>query len=417
MKKTFYKYIFVLVLLCVASAPLFSIDYTYGVDIETSDALGIYYSNQRRVTPWFDIAFPEIGGWSVQGQASAIVRFNPKYDLYRPIFDLDLLRVRTPILPFCYGSAQFEIGRITVQDTRGLIMHQKADGIALHISIPRIIMDLSVTYTGLLNYYTSPIMLSKDDITEVSEKMDKYYGKAARRLVGQWSTIFPQFIGRADVHGDLIGQIDLRQKLQDWKIEEEKEVLELVDSAYFALGINGPFANSNKWYYNADLVVEGLMRRTKSKTHSFAGFYAEAGVQFFPKHNMLLELGVQYGTPEKEGISSYRPITYMAAGNSYAGGYNDLIKPALSFKWKPNSRFTFDTSIASFITPYKVEKLDKAGWEKNYRYTEFSIGGTGVIAEDLRLRLDLSYGYGFSNISVKEKEFDLALRLKCNISL
>lgn len=413
MKKFSLVCVFIL-LLSVFGQNLFAVDFDYGFDLETTDAIGLTYSYQRRLTPWVDIRFPELNGLRIAMQGSIYVRFNPKVDMFRPIADIDMFSIQTPKFPFCHGDVSFEFGRIQMMDVRGLIINQKVDGAAIHIAIPGLIMDFYGGYIGFQNYYTSSVMLSLDDYSEISKRSDKLYGLAARRAVFSWSTLFPEFIGRADVHGDMVAQIDMRKKIQELEFVEKKEVQELIDSAYVSAGINGPFYNSSKWYYNADFVVEAISRRTSKKSESYFAAFLNAGVQYFIKPNLQLSARVQYGTPNDIGISEYRPISYKAAGVFYEGSYNNIIKEDLTLKWKVSDNWLLDAAFYAFIAPRKITKFDRENFEKIYRYTEFSIGLTGVVANDLRVRTEFFYGM---NNSKSYPKHNFSLRLKCNISL
>ena len=148
--------------------------------------------------------------------------------------------------------------------------------------------------------------------------------------------------------------------------------------------------------------------------------YLNAGMSWFLMRNMQLATRLQYGTPNNdEGMSEYRPITYKNAGIFYEGGFADLVKPELSFKWKPSSQVSFTTSLSGFIRPRRKDELKniktrREKFEKIYTYTEFSVGGMFVIANDVRIGADIMYGV---NSIKKNRMFDYSVQLKLNVGL
>lgn len=389
--------------------------FDYGATLETIDAMSDTYSYQRRLSPWIDVRFPELNGMRIAAQGSIYIRFNPKSYMFRPILDLDLLSIHSPLLPFCHGSVSFEGGRIMMQDVGGMILNQKVDGVAIHVAVPGIVMDLAAGYHGFQNSLTSSIMLSADDFKESSEKQFHFYGLGARRAIFQWSTLFPEFIGQVDFFGDLIAQIDMRRNWENSGfVRDKKEVQEEVNSAYVTLGARGPIQKVEGLFFSVGGVFQGLTRTTAEKSESYVAYYFDAGLQYFPISVVQVYARLQGGSKNATGISEYRPISYKAAGTLYEGGFNDIIKPEIGVKWKTKGGLAFNSSLACFIAPRKIKKLDRENFENVYKYTEFAIGGNGVIANDLNIQADLMLG---TNNVREDKKFDFALRLKCNMSL
>jgi len=407
-------------LFCFVLSPLSSVDVNidYGADLSSSYALSEWFSFDQKLSPWVDVRFGD--GWRFTVQGSAYLRLNPKYYHYRPFVDLDLFRIQTKKIPFCHGFVNFELGRIKIKDTHEMIISDKADGLAIHVNIPGIIMDVTASYIGFQSYYTSKAMLSYDDFLNASVMPEPYYGLAAKRAVFQWSTLFPEFIGRADVFGDMIAQVDLRQIVNNSKLTKKKqEVKELVDSVYLATGINGPFPKSTRLYYDFGVVGEAISRQTSKKSETFMAGYLNAGLSWFLMNNLQLGTRFQYGSPNNDdGMSEYRPITYKNAGIFYEGGFADLAKPELSIKWKPSNQVAFTTSLSGFVRPRTKDELKglkrREKFEKIYTYTEFSVGGMFVIANDVRIGADIMYGV---NSAKKNRVFDYSLQLKFNIGL
>lgn len=407
------------ILLLAVFFPLTSFDLNadYGAELSSSYALSEWLSYEQRLSPWIDLRFGD--GWRFTAQGSAYIRLNPKYYHHRPFFDLELFRLQTKRLPFLHGYVNFELGRIKIKDTHEMIVSDSADGAALHVVIPGIIMDVTASYTGFQSYYTSKTMISYDDFVAASKMPEKYYGLAARRAIFQWSTLFPEFIGRADVFGDMVAQVDLRKTLNESKWTKKKATVnELVHSVYYATGINGPFPKSTKWYYDFGVVGEVIARETSTATDSYMAGYLNAGVAWNLMKSMQLATRLQYGTPNNDyGVSEYRPISYKNAGIFYEGGFADLVKPELAFKWKPSNQVAFSTSLSGFLQPPKkntLKKADRENFEKVYKYTEFSLGGTFVIANDIRLGADIMYGVTSKK---KARKFDYSVQLKFNMSL
>lgn len=405
-------------LLCLVLAPLVAADVNidYGAELSSSYALSDWFSFDQKLSPWLDMRFGN--GWRFSAQASAYLRLNPKYYHYRPFFDLELFRIQTPKLPFCHGYVNFELGRIKIKDTHEMIVSDSADGAAIHVNIPGIIMDVTASYIGFQSYYTSKAMLSYDDFVNASMMPEPYYGLAARRAVFQWSTLFPEFFGRADLFGDMIAQLDLRKIVNENKYltKKKKDVKELVNSVYWATGINGPFPRATKLYYDFGVVGEAIARQTSKKSETFMAGYLNAGMSWFLTRNMQLGTRVQFGTPNSDdGFSEYRPITYKNAGIFYEGGFANLVKPELVFKWKPAQSVAFSTSLSGFVQPAKkgtLKKFNRENFEKVYKYTEFSLGGTFVIANDVRVGADVMYGI---NSAKKNRLYDYSLQLKFNV--
>lgn len=409
-------------LFCFTVVPLFSMDLNvnYGADLSAKFALSDWLSYEYKLSPWIDFRFG--GGWRFSAQGSAYYRLTPKVPHCRPFFDLEMFRIITPKLPFCHGFVTFELGRIKIKDTHEMIMNESADGVAIHVNIPGIVMDVTASYIGFQSYYTSMAMLSYDDFYNASVLPKPYYGLAGRRAVFQWSTLFPEFGGtRTDLFGDLVAQIDLRKVVNENKYltKKKEDVKELVDSIYMATGINGPFLKSARLYYDLGIVGEAISRQTSKKSETFMAGYLNTGLSWFMTRNMQLSTRLQYGSPNNdEGLSEYRPITYKNAGIFYEGGFADLAKPELSFKWKPSNQVAFTTSLSGFIRPRKKDELKglkrREKFEKIYTYTEFSVGGTFVIANDIRIGADVMYGV---NSKKKERLYDYSFQLKFNVGL
>ncbi len=409
-------------LFCFTVVPLFSMDLNvnYGADLSAKFALSEWLSYEYKLSPWIDFRFGS--GWRFSAQGSAYYRLTPKVPHCRPFFDLEMFRIITPKLPFCHGFVTFELGRIKIKDTHEMIMNESADGVAIHVNIPGIVMDVTASYIGFQSYYTSMAMLSYDDFYNASVLPKPYYGLAGRRAIFQWSTLFPEFGGtRTDLFGDLVAQIDLRKVVNENKYltKKKEDVKELVDSIYMATGINGPFLKSARLYYDLGIVGEAISRQTSKKSETFMAGYLNTGLSWFMTRNMQLSTRLQYGSPNNdEGLSEYRPITYKNAGIFYEGGFADLAKPELSFKWKPSNQVAFTTSLSGFIRPRKKDELKglkrREKFEKIYTYTEFSVGGTFVIANDIRIGADVMYGV---NSKKKERLYDYSFQLKFNVGL
>lgn len=411
-----------LFLLCFALAPLFSMDLNvnYGADLSAKFAVSDWFSYEYKLSPWIDFRFAD--GWRFTVQGSAYYRLNPKVPHCRPFVDLELFRIQTRKFPFCHGFVNYEFGRIKIKDTHEMIMNESADGVAIHVNIPGIVMDVTATYIGFQSYYTSTSMLSYDDFYNASVLPEPYYGLAAKRAIFQWSTLFPEFGGnRIDLFGDMVAQLDLRRVINESKLtKKKKDIKELVDSVYMATGINGPFLKTTRLYYDLGIVGEAISRQTAKKSETYMAGYLNAGMSWFLMRNMQLATRLQYGTPNNdEGMSEYRPITYKNAGIFYEGGFADLVKPELSFKWKPSSQVSFTTSLSGFIRPRRKDELKniktrREKFEKIYTYTEFSVGGMFVIANDVRIGADIMYGV---NSIKKNRMFDYSVQLKLNVGL
>ena len=421
--KLFYitkiKVIICSLFLCFAFIPLSAVDIAadYGADISSTYSFGEWLAFDQKISPWVDLRFCD--GWRFTAQGSAYLRLNPKRLFYRPFFDVDLFRIQTKKIPFCHGFVTFELGRIKIKDAHEMIVSDTADGAAIHVAIPGIIMDLTESNTGFMSYYTSKALLSYDDFVDASVLPEAYYGLGSRRAIFQWSTLFPEFIGRADVFGDMIAQVDLRRVVNDSKYtKQKKEIKELINSMYLATGINGPFPKSTKLYYDFGVVGEVISRQTLQKNETFMAGYLNAGMSWFLMGNMQLATRFQYGTPNTDdGSSEYRPITYKNAGIFYEGGFADLFKPELSLKWKPTPQVAFVTSLSGFIRPIKkgtIKKADRENFEKVYKYTEFALGGTFVISRDVRIGADIMYGV---NSAKKKRMFDYSVQFKINVGL
>ncbi|MBO7486704.1 MAG: hypothetical protein J6Y75_02305 [Spirochaetaceae bacterium] len=394
----------------------FELDCDYGLRLDTNDAMSDLYSYQRRLSPWLTIKFPVLNGVQFDAQASGYIRYNPKSDIFRPLFDVDVFRVMTAV-PFLNGRTTFELGRIHMQDTRGMVINQAVDGLGMHITLPRMLMDLYAVYTGWTNHFTTNTLLSSDDIADASNKKDRYYAFGARRLVLEHTVYFPQFFGRADVYGDMIANVDLRKKIQEWKwtkkFAKQTEVKEEVHSIYLGSGIMGPFAKSNNVYYHLGGVIEYLFRQTPKKAEGYISGYFDGGIKWMIDPTMQLSSRVQWGPKNKEGQSEYRPITYKSAGILYEGSFNGLLKPELEFKWKFKPKWVFNTGIYSYLTPKPVKTgFTRASFESIYKYTEFLIGTNGVVAGDVQLTGEFVYGQDSHRAN---RHRDFALRLNCQV--
>ena len=396
----------------------FELDCDYGVRLDTTDAMADLYSYQRRLSPWISIKFPVLNGIQFDGQISGYIRFNPKNDIFRPLVDVDMFRVMTAV-PFLNGRTTFELGRIHMQDTRGMVINQAVDGVGMHITLPRMLMDLYATYTGWTNHFTTNTLLSSDDIADASNKNDRFYAFGARRIVVAHSVYFPQFFGRADVYGDMIANIDVRKRIQEWKwtkkFAAQKPVKEEVHSVYLGSGITGPFAKSNTVYYHLGGVIEYMYRNSPVKSEGYISGYFDGGIKWLMNPTMQLSTRLQWGPKNREGQSEYRPITYKSAGILYEGGFNGLLKPELEFKWKCLPQWILSTGIYSFLLPKPVNTgFTRKSFESIYKYTEFMIGADGIIAGDIQLTTEFVYGVD-SHREKRSREF--AMRLNCHLGL
>ena len=421
-KKSKFLYVSVcllfLFLIPVQQISSFELDYDYGLRLDTNDSMADVYSYQRRLSPWISMRFPVLYGLQFDAQVSGYIRLNPKSDTFRPLFDVDLFRVMTAV-PFLNGRTTFELGRIHMQDTRGMVINQSIDGVGIHVTLPRMLMDIYGGYTGWSNHFTTNTLISADDIADAANKKDRYYAFGARRIVLEHSVYFPQFFGRADVYGDMIANVDVRKKIQEWKWTKKyaakKEVKEEVHSIYLGSGITGPFAKSNTVYYHLGGVLEYLYRISPTKTEGYISGYFDGGIKWLMNPKMQLSSRLQWGPKNRTGQSEYRPITYKSAGILYEGGFNGLLKPELEFKWKFLPQWILNTGVYSYLLPQPVRKgFTREAFETVYKYTEFMIGTDGVLAGDIQLTTEFVYGQD-SHREKRNRQF--AMRLNCHVGL
>lgn len=391
----------------------------YGVTNELTLGLTTTFAYQYRVSPWVEVRSDKLSGWRFVIQGSGYIRYNPDALLFRPIIDLDLFRISTPKVPFLHGYVTWDIGRFLMADTHAMIINDKIDGISTHLVIPGMVMDFTAGYLGFQNNLTSKAMISTDDMLAAAARKDRVYGLGARRAVFQWSTLFPEFIGRTAVYGDMIAQVDMRSAVQQSRFSKVKEnAKEEVSSVYIGTGFSGPWSKkNNRLLYDFGIVGEILARSTSSKGETFMAAYLNGGFTYLLSKNKQLAFRLQYGTPNNDdGWSEYRPITYVNAGTFYKGGFANLLKPQIDFRWKINPSVSMNAGLASYIQPKLTRKIvfKREEFEKYYRYTELNLGGQALIMQDINMKGEFVVGVTSEH---ENRIADVSLRVTLNVGL
>jgi hypothetical protein len=210
---------------------------------------------------WFDLAGEGSGGktWSLGAQ----VRGEYDDDLDNPwLVDLDYLRFNTR-LPGAIGTdsiLDMSFGRFYFSDPSGMVMTHSADGASVKLLWPKLRVNLSSGYTGLIINPKSDIRMTTDDWSDKNiNDMDYYFGP--KRVFALADFQFPD-VGK-------ISQLSLFAAAQfDLRGESDKSVLH---TQY--LGVNSNRRYGKHLYETFMLVLEvGELSGPDEDDRFMAGF-------------------------------------------------------------------------------------------------------------------------------------------------
>jgi hypothetical protein len=255
------------------------------------------------------------------------------------LFELDFLNISSDT-----GSLfSYRVGRLWTADFSGYIFNHTMDGISAELNYPGAILSLSAGYTGLIFKDSSSVLISKADLSDMSnsEKL-----LASPRLIGGLDLAFPELFWSQDLNLSFWMQMDMRPE-SDLSSNQG-----LLQSQYTGLGMKGALAQS--LYYDSALYLgTGKTLSYINTAYSYKNilsFMGSFGLRYYSNDKVYSKTGFKfiYSTGDSDYSADF------TEGNTESGStmFVPISRPGFALIFSPQLGNVFLTQFNYSIKPF-----------------------------------------------------------------
>ncbi len=393
--------VFIILLSIVVWAPsLYAFD--FGVNIENNSSFsskeGEGFLQEDTAHLWLKLPMGESWVFNL----SLMGTLNNDSD--KPVFygDIETLSLKGTFPHLENGANLFslEMGRFFHKEFSGYVFAHRMDGLRMEFGYPSSTLQIALGYTGLLNKYTTSLVMSKLDALD---DLDKEKLFAPKRFIGTLSWNFPELFARQNLNFSVLVNEDLRHLFGD-VIKEGKETFDpasggLVDTQYFGIGLDGPVTSSifyTAFFYLGTGRMLTFVPDSQSNTgeaYLYKNILAGLGGVSFRYYlqeffQSVASIQILYATGDSDSISyiegntsgtcaMFLPISGQTLGTAFQPKTSNLLAVELGYSLKPFS------SVKGFI----LESLQAGA-----KLTPFFKASKGAMSEG---EIDPSTGAGY----------------------
>ncbi len=302
------------------------------------------FSQQDKVAAWFQTEMGTHFDFSIQGSYT--------YSIDIPVLlDMDSIVIKGSF-PYIQNEQQpsgktipslfeFQLGRFYISDPTGYVLNHRVDGFGFSFNYPSTIVNVYFGYTGFLLKPTSSILLSKEDINDLSE--DSVF-LASPRFIGLFNitllNLYKQNIAVTTLfQQDLRATINTSDFLRDLYNSDiillEGETTQsaihggLINTQYMGLIFQGPIINT-LYYRLAGYLGTGKTLSYIDNVYTYTPILSGLGSlrlrYFLPITNSYAEAEYIYATGDStdtsliEGNTDATATAFVPISNSTASG-------------------------------------------------------------------------------------------------
>jgi hypothetical protein len=368
--------------LLFGSAAAFGVDFGLLLGTEGEYAKAVTpegFSVTATATPWFSAVLNEKIDVYVSGKMSFVYEeTGDPSKLY--FFEPERTELNLRPAPGLYAS----LGRRRFEDPAGLVASGLFDGAALSVNLGGGRLSLGAYYTGLLYKETAKILLTPGDLDRYGKPLDAaglegYF--ASRRVLLALTGEFPGLTSRTGLSAQAMAQFDVNggEDRLNTQYLELRFTAEPADPLHVNAGGIGELAQGQgeTWgsmaaFAGADWEVPGVLTDLLSA-------------------ELLWTSGRANNT-----LRAFTPVSGRSAGNVFDGGTGALMKASLSYRARPDARFSLEAGAGYFIRT-DVETLGDADLDgaSSSRLLGGELYGSLVWAPDPAFRLSAGGGAFF----------------------
>lgn len=299
------------------------------------------FSGAGRLTFWASLG----AGTRLRGFASLSAFADSATEAAGPsgYLDIGILRLDADLGQSLGAAADIvlSVGRFDFGDPSGYVLAHRADGMALRLAAPGVVVSAQAAWLGLQPKASSRVFMTSADVADYLDASVEY---APARGVGIFSVRFPEILARQDATIFVAGQTDLRA-----------ETAKRFDSYYGGLSLRGALGDGLYWngFGVGEYSAKGI------------GLLAGGSVEYLGS-GPTARLDLVAATGSNGPLSTYIPVSSTILGEASRATASNIAMLALNGGWKLSGSLKPSLRAAAYLRA-SPDPLALAGFDATSR--------------------------------------------------